>query len=145
MNRVRSLLSTRGMLLPLARLRPSVYRKCLHSAKPVWREGTRLSSQRAGLWPSLYQIAGTRTRINLFDKRSIQSRSLSCGDFKGLTPFRKGLLFSSSLKKTKGGGSTRRVILPLLEEVFFFLAKTFVPCMYLVIVFLASFLLLRSV
>ena len=29
--------------------------------------------QRVRLWPSLYQIAGTRTRISLFDKRLIRS------------------------------------------------------------------------
>ena len=48
-----------------------------------------------------------------------QSRSLSCGDFKDLRRFRKNLLFFSSLKKTKGG-SAHTMILPLLEEVFFF-------------------------
>ena len=146
MNRVRSLLSMRGMLLLRDRLRPSVYRKtdARTRTKPVWRERTRLSSpeiwaaasskvwrdsgrasfspphsrrrreallagsekrclrktlqnkillsmrgvllgyslgliaehliQRARLWPSVYQIAGTRTRINLFRKRLISPK-----------------------------------------------------------------------
>ena len=137
MNRVRSLLSIRGMLLQRARLRPSVYRKTdartrknqfyereqvglwrpqrfdaiqaeppllLHTQedkgrlcsqdekKDAWERLCKIRSLlrmrgmfpgyslgliaahlllRARLWPSLYQTAGTRTRINLFDKRLI--------------------------------------------------------------------------
>ena len=71
MNRIRFLLSMRGMLLGY-----SLGLIAEHSL------------QRARLWPSVYQIAGTCTRINLFDKRLIQSSRLSGGDFKGLMWFR---------------------------------------------------------
>ena len=39
-----------------------------------------------------------------------------CGDLKGLMQFRRSLLFSSSLRKTKGGGSARRVRNKMLEK-----------------------------
>ena len=92
-NQLRSLLNIRGMLLG--------YSLGLIAEHLLLR---------ARLWPSVYEIAGTRTRINLFDIRLIQSRNLSYGDFKGLTPFRWSLLFSSSLKKTKEGGSVCGVL-----------------------------------
>ena len=37
---------------------------------------------------------------------------LGCGYFKGLTPFRQSLLFSSSIKKNTKGGSARWVVGP---------------------------------
>ena len=54
--KIRSLLSMRGMLLG--------YSLGLIAEHLLLR---------ARLWPSVYQIAGTRTRINLFDKRLISS------------------------------------------------------------------------
>ena len=54
--KIRSLLSMRGMLL--------AYSLGLIAEHLLLR---------ARLWPSVYQIAGTRTRINLFDKRLISS------------------------------------------------------------------------
>ena len=51
--------------------------RCSHTKKPVWREKTRLTSP------------------------EVQA----AGDLKDLTRFRKSLLFSSSLKKTKGDSS----------------------------------------
>ena len=61
-------------LVQQARLWPSI-NGCSHSKKTVWPESTRLTSPE--VWASI-------------------------GDFKGLTRFRQSLLFSSSLKKTKG-------------------------------------------
>ena len=60
MNQIRSLLSKRGMLLG--------YSLDLIAEHLI---------QRARLWTSVYQIAGTRTRINLFDKRLISSEVLA--------------------------------------------------------------------
>ena len=47
----------------------------MHGMLPGYSLGqiTKHLLQRVRLWPSLYQIAGTRTRISLFDKRLIRS------------------------------------------------------------------------
>ena len=85
MNRLRSLLSLRGMLL-----RYSV--------------GSRAKNlQRARLWSSVYnKLMFALDKNSLKRKNKIDlSKSLICGDFKDLTWFRQNLPFSSSLKKTK--------------------------------------------
>lgn len=43
-------------------------------------------------------------------KKIDSSRILYCGDFKGLTPVRKSIRFSSSLKKTKGSSAHRKCL-----------------------------------
>ena len=85
MNRLRSLLSLRGMLL-----RYSV--------------GSRAKNlQRARLWSSVYnKLMFALDKNSLKRKNKIDlSKNLICGDFKDLTWFRQNLPFSSSLKKTK--------------------------------------------
>ena len=88
MNRLRSLLSMRGMRMRIV-------------SDPGLKTVPLL--QWAGLWPSVYNkrmFALDKTSLTRKNKIDL-SRSSICADFKDLTWFRQNLLFSSSLKKTK--------------------------------------------
>ena len=219
MNRVRSLLSMRGMLFLRARLRPSVYRKTdartrknrFDEREQEWvvqkfglqrlqqrfdaiqaeapfhlltqEDGGRLCSQgekkdawerlckirtllsmrgmvlgyslgliaehliqQARLWPSVYQIAGTGPRINLFDKRLISSEVCAAVTSKVRRNSGRASFSPPHSKRQKeeallAGWS----YLCYKKFFFFFWPKPVVPCFYLVIVFLASFPMLRTV
>ena len=75
----------------------------MHGMLPGYSLGqiTKHLLQRVRLWPSLYQIAGTRTRISLFDKRLIRSEVWAAVTSKVWRDSGRAFFFSSSWRRQK--------------------------------------------